>query len=170
MVYHKSADIDPIARALIGHKVWKIIRRGGFTSSDRPDLEQELALQAHVSGPKYDPRRGARGAFYDCVMERKAAHLLAHHGRQKRDRRQEEPLDEAAVPARVLTHIDLKLDVRDALSRLPSELRTVATLFMEGGEAEVIRRTGLSRQRVRGRCQCIGVHLAAIGLGPGGRN
>jgi hypothetical protein len=59
MPYRPPTDIDPIARALIRYKKAALLGRYGFTLADGDDVEQELAMQAHLAAPKYDPARGA---------------------------------------------------------------------------------------------------------------
>jgi hypothetical protein len=132
-------------------------------------LEQDLALHVHLAAPKYDPKRGATTTFYDRVLARKIASIVQFRTAQKRDVRRERQLDDAPdnyVRAPDLTpeQRDLRVDVTDVLARLPGDHRRVARLFMEHSEAEVIRRTGMTRQRVRGLRQRIGQHLRAAGL------
>lgn len=164
---HPPADVDPHARSLIRHKVRRLRAAGALRYHDAEDLSQDLALHAHVAAPKYDAARGARTTFYETVLARRLATLLASRSAQKRDHRRARPLDrvpeqefarEPSCPA------DLVVDVRDALATLPHDLRPVADLFTELTEAEVIRASGLSRQQVRGRRQRSAQHLRRRGL------
>jgi DNA-directed RNA polymerase specialized sigma24 family protein len=162
------SDIDPYARWLIKHKVRRLVRSNGIRRADEEDLAQDLALHVHLAAQKYDSRRGAASTFYDRVLARKIASIVQSRTAQKRDFRRERPLDSA--PAHTFSRpepserVDLQLDVRDAVARLSGDLRPVACLFMEYSEAELIRRTGISRQRVRGLRQRIGQELRAAGL------
>ena len=56
-------DIDPAARALIRHKVNRLIGRYGFRENDRDDLFQELALHAYIVGDRFDSSRATAGTF-----------------------------------------------------------------------------------------------------------
>lgn len=161
------ADVDLHARALIRHKVRRLRAAGALTFHDGEDVSQELALHAHVAEPKYDAARGARTTFYEAVLARRLASLLASRSAQKRDHRRARPLGcvpeqefgrEASRPA------DIVMDVREAVAELPDDLRPLASLLMQHRASDVVRRTGLSRQVVRGRCRRIAQHLQQRGL------
>src|SRR6266581_2571066 len=96
MCNYSPSYIDPAARALIRHKVSRLIGRHGFTASDREDLEQELALQAHIAAAKYDPTRGSPTAFYATVLTNKVKSVVAAAKAQKRDHRLRRPLCDLA--------------------------------------------------------------------------
>lgn len=160
-------DLDPHARSLIRHKIRRLRAAGALTFHDAEDISQELALHAHVAGPKCDSARGARATFYEAVLARRLASLIAARSAQKRDRRRASALDrvpeeqfgrEPDVP------LDHRIDVHGALATMPADLRPVADLFSRLTEAEVIRTSGLSRQQVRGRRQRIAQHLRQRGL------
>ena len=53
----KLLDIDPVARALIQHKVRRLVGRCGYGISDQEDLEQDLALHAHRIARHFNPER-----------------------------------------------------------------------------------------------------------------
>ena len=103
---------------------------------------------------RYDPTRASRLTFADQIVTSKLITMRQHQRAKKRDRRRLVHVngDEAGVvDATDLHHSrEMRLDVQSALSRLPAELRAIATLFKTFSEAEVVKRSGLSRQRVRG--------------------
>jgi RNA polymerase sigma factor (sigma-70 family) len=166
-----AQDLDPRLAQLIRFEVRTLIGRYGFTISDREDLQQDLALHLIEQMSGHDPGRGKIATFADRILRNRVVGIVRHRCAGKRHRRVERPLEDAAnVPdrgeAELLRQHRLKLDLDQALSRLPQELADAAALFKECGEAEMVRRTGLSRQRVRTLRQRIGQHLRSQGIGP----
>jgi DNA-directed RNA polymerase specialized sigma24 family protein len=103
------------------------------------------------------------------VLSSRAADHVRHAGAHKGNRRRERPGgDVDALPERGpawdAARLDLRLDVRAAVADLPADLREVAGLLTAFTPAEVGRRTGLSRQRVRTACRRIAAHLNERGL------
>jgi RNA polymerase sigma factor (sigma-70 family) len=155
--------------ALIRHKARRLIGHHGFTGHDIEDLEQDLCLHVLQRSDRFDPARGARHAFIATVIHNKIANILAGRTAQRRDRRREQLFGEMddIAGADEIRQRDLTLDVRVVVGRLPPDLRLVAGLLRENGSlAEVSRRTGLSREQVRGRRRRIRDHLTSAGLAP----
>jgi hypothetical protein len=160
-----GTDFDPAVSQLIKHKA----RRLATPGADRQDAEQELALHVVRRMPRCDSSRAGPLTFVDRILANRVASMLQHRGAAKRDRHREVAMDDsfehpAADGDRRL--LELKLDVREAFESLPPELVPIATLFMKFGEAEVARRTGSTRGRVRQARRCIARHLVACGVGP----
>jgi RNA polymerase sigma factor (sigma-70 family) len=160
MGYDPPQDIHPIARALIRYKKQPLIGTFGFTRDDADDIEQELALRAHIAAAKYNPRRGSPATFYDRVLENAARSLITHATAQKRNRRREVRFDEDRAAHSPVRDHGLAIDVRDALSSLPSAEQRVATLLIHDTVAGVARRTGMTRGQVRGARGRIAKRLA----------
>jgi hypothetical protein len=148
MGYEPPEDIDPAARALIKHKVRRLIGNYGYTRSDADDLAQELALKAHLAAPKYDPARGAPTTFYDRVLENRVRSLAEHATCQRRDRRRQQSLDGVAPTAPDSRH-DLCLDIRDALAGLSEEDRSLALILSSHDRSRAIRESGMTRGKAR---------------------
>jgi RNA polymerase sigma factor (sigma-70 family) len=173
MAQRNAHDLDPKVAGLIRRKARLLSRSYGFRKGDEEDLRQEMAVHVIERMGRHDPRRSGRPTFVDRVLEAKAADLLRHVLARKRDRRREGPLD-SDVPERgqeerrerawSLERLVLRLDVRDALAGLPDDLRNVAGLLTVYGQAEAARRTGLTRQQVRGTERRIERHLRERGL------
>jgi RNA polymerase sigma factor (sigma-70 family) len=159
-------EFDPDIAELIRMKVIKF----GFARGERDDVAQDLSLHVVISMKRYDPTRASRRTFVNHVVTNKIKSILEHRNGEKRDRRRlsEANIDETDVPddQHRSGDMDLQIDVRDAVSHLPPELCAIATLFETFSEAEVIERSGLSRQQVRGRRQKIARHLQACGIEP----
>jgi DNA-directed RNA polymerase specialized sigma24 family protein len=165
MGYHPAQDIDPLARALIRHKVQRLIGSYGFTRSDADDLEQELALQAHVARSHFDPARGSASAFYDTVMSNKVWSIVGHATAQCRDSQRVAVLDEREAPVAAPDFdVDLQLDVAEALSSLSPADQSVATQLATDTVAAVAREAGMTRGRVRAARGRIARHFTARGL------
>jgi DNA-directed RNA polymerase specialized sigma24 family protein len=165
MGYHPPQDIDPAVRALIRHKVRRLVGHYGFNRSDADDLEQELALQAHLARPHFDPSRGSTIAFYDTVMSNKVRSIVGHATAQCRDSRRAQPLDEQESPVAVPdADVGLQIDVGEALASLSPAAQAVATQLATNTVAAVSRATGMTRGRVRAARGRIALRLTARGL------
>ena len=162
-----AGEFDPQIAALIKHKAKRLIGRYGFRRDDREDLEQELAMHVVAGMQKYEPSRASARTYADRIISSKIASIIERATAQKRDRRRERPLqDDVVLLARSTPATDLVADVRCAVAALPPDLRALVTLFENHSQAEVARRTGLSRQRVRTARTYIARHFARHGLGP----
>lgn len=183
----KHRDLDPVAQDIIRRKARKLMRRGGFSSSDLPDLEQDLSLHLLQRMPAFDPRRGDWTAFVAAVVTAWGTNLLRTRYAAKRDYRrtlplfaltkpsaeenntQEERPNEYAHEARLgqqrlsdQEQRELKMDVQQALQRLPEDLRPIAERLQHITIAELARELGVPRttlyesiERIRRRFQKI---------------
>lgn len=167
MKYTTPADVDPEARELIRHKARRMVGTNGFRRADLPDLRQELLLAAHVASAKYDPRRGDPVTFYNAVIDNKSIDLARRQTCKARDRRRvrqiETSLDLDLQPDPRLVH-ELRLDVRDALAGLRPDDRETAIALADHTFMDVARRSGRSREQVRGACRRIRRQLSERGL------
>lgn len=157
---------------IIRHKVRRLIGRYGFTTSDEPDLQQELAMHVSSHISQHDPARAARGTFVDRIVRNKIANILEHRMAKKRGGRTR-PMALDHVPEGLLLDghvrsevIDLGLDMQDALAGLPPELQHIATLLTTNTPSEVARALGLTRGQFRQRQEAIKAYLKSHGLGP----
>ena len=68
----------------IRRTVCRLIGKAGISSSDKPDLEQELALALCERLDRFDLERGSWNAFVVTVVRRQAIKLLEARHRRKR--------------------------------------------------------------------------------------
>jgi len=142
---------------LIGFKVRQLIGKYGFTSSDVPDLHQELTMHVHQRVERHDVNRGARSTFMDRLVSNKIASIIEHRTAMKRDVGKERELDPEFEPyptksrkaKRDQEHADLVLDVAAAIPQLPRDLRKIARQLMHHNKAEVGRAMHLSPQQMK---------------------
>lgn len=161
-----SADAE-----IIRFKVKKLVGHYGFTASDETDLQQELAMHVSKRMEKHDPTRGARSTFVDRIVSNKIASIIAHRVAQKRDVRKERVLDtEDGIPQvghkRNEKRMDLKLDVAEAVARLPEDLQGLARRLMLDQKAEVGRATNLTPQQMKTAVARIAQHFREMGFDP----
>ena len=131
MTHPKLLDIDPVARALIQHKVRRLVSRCGYGISDQEDLEQDLALHAHRVARHFNPDRGTAVAFYEQVLSRKVKNLASRQFAKKRDWRRvisvnTHALNELAIAIDPIASMDRRLDLGEVISALPPELWRLA--------------------------------------------
>lgn len=164
----KLTDIDPVAKEIIRRKARYLKRSGGFLSSDLPDLEQELSQHVLERKPAYDPRKADWERFVSAVVTASAANCLRDRHAAKRDPRRlrplpttpepdqpesvraKEKLSEQAHDARLGRYrpsdqeqLELQLDVREALARLPQDLRRIAERLQYISPAALVRELGM---------------------------
>ena len=161
--------MDAYAAEAVRFKAGQLVGKAGFTESDREDLQQELALDLVRRSRKYDPNKAKRSTFTACVVEHRAASILAERMGRTRDVRREGPsLNEMITDAegnqveRIATidaqvnrqgrspeelHL-LALDVQTVLDTLPRRLRTLAERLKTETISEIARRAGVSRKQV----------------------
>ena len=168
---HPADDLDPRVADLIRHKAKQIVGNYGFTRDDEDDLRQELAAHVIDGMRHHDPSRASSRTFADRIITSKLANIIEHATAKKRDRRKERAIDDASDSVwldedRSREQIDTATDVRQAMERLPEDLRQVAQLLSEHTEAEVIRRSGYSREQVRRMRREIQTLFRAMGLAP----
>ena len=150
----------------------------GFPPDDLDDLKQELLLDYLRRSPRFDERRGERGAFVRGVMRNQAAVLVVRRHRRVRhevlagdlvDSESEGPdgevfgdgcrRDEGAS-------LDVSIDVRRVVSQLPGHLQTLACLLTESSVGEIVLATGKSRSRIYQMIRQLREAFVRVGLNP----
>jgi DNA-directed RNA polymerase specialized sigma24 family protein len=160
--------VDPVIAALIRRKARKMTRA---TRDDEEDLEQELWLNVTRAMKRHDPRRGHPRAHAATVINNRANDIVSQSRAAKRDVRRQRPFDDAAGMDVIDPHLheaatDLAIDLRAEFESSSAELRAIKTLFELHSEAEIVRITGLTRQRVRGLKARLADQIRRAGLVP----
>ena len=182
-------ELGEYASRLVRRKGAQLVGRAGFTESDRPDIEQSLALEVVRRIRKFDPERGRFEATVHRIVENAVADILAARKAACRDYRKRGPsLNETARDengkrversetfgsedhfARVGRRPagerrDLKLDLDDAMADLPPDLRRLCERLRNESPAEVARDSGLPRGTLYERMRKIREHFGRRGLG-----
>jgi RNA polymerase sigma-70 factor (ECF subfamily) len=185
----KPADIDSVAKDIIHRKARYLRRRGGFSRNDLPDLEQELSRHLLKRTPAFDPHKADWAVFAAAVVTAWGANLLRARYAAKRDYRRNQALParteasegERREPVEMLRQhehdarlgrhrpseqeqLELKLDVQEALQRLPEDLRSIAERLQHISIAELAHELGMPRttlyeliERIRRRFQKMGL-------------
>lgn len=161
-----TGDFDQQLTELIHYKSRSLLGHYGFGREDIEDLRQDLAAQVVVGLRKHDPRRSTRRTFASRIIQNKIASLIAHARAQKRDRQRLEPIEDEGqiIGCRLLTNMDLPIDVEVAMASLTPELRAIAELFKTLDESAIVRHTGKSRQQIRTAKAQIAIHFRKHGL------
>jgi RNA polymerase sigma factor (sigma-70 family) len=76
---------DSFVRNVVRRKVRQLLRRKGFQSHDREDLEQEFFTRLLARLPKFNEARGHFRSFVATVVERHTATIDAKRRRKMRD-------------------------------------------------------------------------------------
>jgi len=165
---------DCFASQLIRQKARQLVRHPGFTKSDRPDIEQELAIELIQKYDQFDPKRARETTFIARVIEHKAVSLVrARQAEKWHFRRNGKSLNETVSDgeggtveraqtvdaASAKRHTGqaprsdeevarLKLDIDEVLETLPADLRKLAEMLTEMTEYAASRRLGKSRRQV----------------------
>ncbi len=170
-VDNSDDGIDPYAARLIKYKARRLIGQGGFTASDREDIEQELTLDLLRRLPKYNPKRAQLNTFIARVVEHRLASLIEAQKAGIRDyRRCRCSLNECFEDAdgRSVERVDtfdqedyllrtggqsrpseelsaLAIDVAAVIEGLPHELRNLCRRLKAETVTEISRDTGVPR-------------------------
>jgi len=160
----------PADAEIIRWKVLKIVGQFPFLARQQEDLLQEVAMHVSRQTCRVDPTR-RREAFVATVAENKLLNIVAKETAQKRDTRRDVRIHDIGEGLLLdgtsrQEDLDMQLDIRDAIEGMPPDMRLVAMLRQELSEAEVLRRTGFSREEVRGIQRRIAAYLRDKGLGP----
>ena len=167
-------DRDSFVSRLIRHKARQLVRHPAFSKADRPDIEQELAIELVQKYRQFDPARARETTFITRVIEHKAVSLVRARQAEKRHfRLSGKSLSETvsdgeggsversqtlgAASARRHTGqaprqsdevAQLQLDIDEVLDTLPANLKTLAKMLAEMSEYAVSRQLGTSRRQV----------------------
>jgi len=167
-------DRDSFASQLIRQKARQLVRHPGFTKSDRPDIEQELAIELVQKYDQFDPKRARETTFIARVIEHKAVSLVRARQAEKRHfRRNGTSLNETVSDgeggtveraqtvdaASAKRHTGqaprtdeevarLKLDIDEVIETLPADLRKLAEMLTEMTEYAASQQLGKSRRQV----------------------
>jgi len=179
---------DPLPWDLIQRTLARLIRHAGFSSQERDDLAQELALHVLKRSSAFDPGRASQRAFLATILDRFAKNLVRERWAAKRDPRRvgslQAPiatddgeaeritlLDEHAVAAQRLTsprspqeRAELASDVAHILSQLPPRLRDLAERLCHRSLAEVARDLGTPRTTLADSVRHLRKRFEAAGL------
>ncbi len=167
-------DHSSYVSRLIRHKARQLVRRPGFSRSDRSDIEQELAIELVQKFDQFDPERARETTFIARVIESKVVTLVrARHAEKRHFRRNGKSLNETVsdgdggtveraqtlgaatakrhtgqAPRSEEEVARLKLDIDKVLDTLPADLRKLAEMLTEMSEYAVSRQLGTSRRQV----------------------
>ena len=182
--------IDEYAVQIIKFKAKQLVGRVGLTDSDREDLEQEMILDLLQRLPKYNPDRAQRNTFIARVVEHKIATIIEARKAGLRDYRlcncslnerledeeggsvermetidQEDYLRLTGGLSRSTAELrDLSIDVRQAIEKLPPELRELCRRLGVDTITELSRDTGVPRGTIYESLKKLRANLEAAGL------
>lgn len=169
----RCKEIDEYAVRIIKFKSRQLVGRVGFTAYDREDLEQEMMLDLLQRLSKYDPERAQRNTFIARVVDHKVATIIEARTAGVRDYRRRCSLDDCFEYSEYEDNFciermeiidqddylmrtgkvsrppselrDLSLDVRQAIEKLPPELRELCRRLDTDTVTEISRDTGIPR-------------------------
>lgn len=180
------------AGRLIRYRAWKLAGTGGFSCSDRPDLEQELRIALIERIDKFDPQRGHWNVFVCTIIERAIASMFTRRRVAERmqaveteslsslvaaDDQVETMLgqlvtaeQQARVSDRAVRHhvdeVDTVADVETVIASLPPHLREVARRLMTTSPTALARELKVPRRTLRDWIAEIREAFAQAGVGP----
>ena len=157
---------DRYADQLIRHKARQLIGKAGWTDDDRPDLEQELALDLVQRMRNFDPKKAQVTTFMARVVEHRMVTLMEARFAQCRDWRRgrvslndpvndgedaEEWVDTLPGDPEAWQKIDRCMDIERLIASLPDEQRILCEQLKDNTMAEAARTLGLPRSTLYGR-------------------
>jgi len=138
--------------AVIRQMAWRFAHH--FDRREVEDVQQEVALHVFQRTCQHDPTRGSRAGFVSVVAKHRILQLIERqraakrgHGRTVQASWDDDwQTDRRDTPQR----LDLAIDVRDAMGRMPDDVRAVVELRMASCTIPEIRQQlDLTRDRAR---------------------
>ena len=166
--------LDDYSINLIRYKTRRLIGQAGYTRSDQEDIEQDLSIHLRQQLPKHDPRKGTLKTFVNTVLDNKIRTMVSARLTSQFDFRQHDcSLDDMieadtgdmvsraeAIDAeeylmatgrlnrRTLDIVELRIDVRCAVSMLPADLQDLCARLQERTIVDIAREDGVSRHKI----------------------
>jgi len=175
-----QAEFTPYLLQQAGLRASLLQRSFGYAYDDWEDLRQDLALDCVRRLPRFDSTRGDWKGFVRGVVRNHSCNLASRRARHPQwlslEAHASPELGDGIHRVNLLeTHtgdlfsaLDLALDVRRVLARLPEEPRTLAGLLSELPAAAVRRKTGLTVSQLNRRIKQIRQAFLDAGLAPAG--
>lgn len=182
-------DFDQFTQRLIHKKAQQLVRKSGFTPSDREDIEQNLKLKLLKNMDAFDPSQGHWNVFVTAIVERCAANLVRDTKAQKRhphracslnvvivkhNRRVIElgdTIDSQAQDTRLgcrrrsdLEQSQFVQDITDVIAELPLELRELAENLMSDSVSKISGDKGISRSTLNSQIRRLRKQFEQAGL------
>ena len=182
--------LDDYTANLIRYKTRRLIGQAGYTRSDQEDIEQDLSLHLRQQLPKHDPRKGTLKTFVNTVLDNKIrtmvrARLTSQYDFRRHDYSLNEMMETEigctvsraeAIDAEeylmatgrldrpVTERLELRLDVRCAISLLPADLQNLCARLQEQTIVDIAREDGVSRHKIDEQRRRIGLVFLEHGL------
>ena len=144
-----STPLPPVVMELIQIKAKQLARTYCFPVDDHDDIAQEITIDILRRRHRFEPGWERKKAFQETVVGRAAARVVERRSATTRDYRRETRLQDRQVldedkqwialidilhdPGRENSGamIDLRIDLKDVISRLPRRLATICRHFLE---------------------------------------
>jgi len=182
--------LDDYCINLIRYKTRRLIGQVGYTRSDQEDIEQDLSLHLRQQLPKHDHRKGTLKTFVNTVLDNKIRTMVSARLTSQYDFRQHDySLDEMieadtgdmvsraeAINAEeylihtgrldrpVIERLELRIDVRCAVSLLPTDLQKLCARLQEQTIVDIAHEDGVSRHKIDELRRRIGLVFLEHGL------
>lgn len=158
--------VDPFVIQQAEIRASRLIGSHGFTRDDWDDLRQDLLLDYLERLPQFDEGRGDPRGFMFGVVRHRAAQLVTRQRRRVQWGPDGSAENGGSRHRHAVVNYDLRLDVEQAMSRLPEHLRALAQMLSERTPREVSRATGKSRSRVYQMIEEIRAAFVEAGVTP----
>ncbi|MAD79962.1 MAG: hypothetical protein CMJ50_03840 [Planctomycetaceae bacterium] len=177
----------PVFRYIRGRSR-QIARQAGLCKADVDDVQQILFQRICENIGQFDPEEACFLVFVTALVERYAVNIIRHHLAVKRGRRVTCPLstivDDDGRPAELFeligdreqdnrtlrkspdprTALDLPIDVREAITTLPDDMRKLVKLLMVYSPTDLARELGVPRTTIHDRIRQLRRHLQNTAL------
>jgi DNA-directed RNA polymerase specialized sigma24 family protein len=152
----------PVVRNLAGRKANAFVRRCGFASDEREDVESQLVLTFITRWPKFDGERASVQTFASRLMDKTLTSILRYRLAQSRQQCELPVLDTG--PASASIH-QFRVDLERAIAPLPEVVRETASALLWFSAVDAAGVVGCSRQMISRRKHQIRDALMAAGIG-----
>lgn len=182
-------ELGDYAKNLIRRKARRLVGVAGLTTSDVPDLEQDMKVDLLKRLSKYDPARGVPlNAFITRIINNHIATIIEARNAQSRDYHCHSSLNEMVAGSKDVDaeladllgdqaderfhraehshepHVDLALDLAKAVAELPPDLQDLCRRLMRQSPTEISKETGVPRGTLYEQRERLLSHFTERGL------
>jgi hypothetical protein len=168
MEFNPKDPINAKVSEMIRAKSHKFGREFRLQEADVEDTEGHLTLFIVENASKLVARTASQKTVIDRALTNEICNLIHHRLAKKRDGRRNIHVDDAPTDALLRSDAILegapgRMDLRNAIKRLPKELRRLTILLRHLTPTEAQRKLSLTRGQLRHRMELIGKHMIECG-------
>lgn len=175
--------VDDYALARIDYRVRWLALHFGLSEGEQEDCRHDMAAELLSAFERFDPEKAKRETFITRVLDRYVKYVIRTWcARQRRACDNPIHFDDVYPGFQPVTNdppmgeldeqgrCELRIDLADAISRMPERLQRVCRLLMHFTSTEAAERLGIRRQSIYRNMSEIKEYLTEAGMGMPGND